>query len=134
MKVKFSYKKPPHYFILKLIFGFDWERNIATLGDTIYVKIKTLPDHLVEHEKTHLKQQRYSKLYAVWWWIKYIVSKKFRYGQELEAYRNQWKCFILRGRSSQEKSLFMNKIAGDLSGKLYGNIVPYNIAVKEIMQ
>lgn len=125
-------KKPPHYWFLVKIFGFDWERNIATFGDSIYCAFD-LPDHLIVHEETHLKQQRYSNLYAIWWWVKYVFSKKFRYSQELEAYRNQWKFFEKHYRFNEHR-FFLHKIASDLSSKLYGNIVSYEEARQAIYE
>jgi len=131
--MKISHNKPPHYLILKWVFGFDWNQNVATLGDTIYFSIPKLPDHLMEHEKIHLKQQRYSKLYAVWWWVKYIFSKEFRFSQELEAYRAQYKYFCENYHPTGRKE-FLNKIAGDLSSPLYGNIIGYFEAIDKISQ
>lgn len=131
--MKISHNKPPHYLILVWIFGFDWSRNVATLGDTIYFSIPSLPDHLMAHEETHLKQQRYSKVYAIWWWVKYIFSNEFRFSQELEAYRAQWQFFMFRYRPS-EHAKFLNKIATDLSSPLYGNICTFDEALEAIIK
>lgn len=132
-KVKISHNKPPHYLLIKIIFGFDWSRNVATLGDTIYFSIPELPSHLMEHEETHLKQQRFSKLYGIWWWLKYICSKKFRFDQELEAYRAQYKFFVKYYHPTGRQE-FLNKIARDLSSQLYGNICTFDEAIKAIMR
>ena len=128
-----SHKKPPHYLLLKWVFGFDWGRNVATFGDTIYFRVGSIPEHLMRHEKTHLKQQKFSKVYAVWWWAKYLVSKKFRYKQELEAYQAQWN-FCVLNYYIKERQEILKKIAGDLSGRLYGNLTTYDKAVRDIIR
>lgn len=131
-KPKYSFKKPPHYLILKILFGFDWNLNIAAFGDTIHAK-HPLPDHLEVHESIHLHQQKYSKIYAIWWWIKYIVSKKFRLSQELEAYRNEWHFIQYESSYSMNQKLDrLEHIVFNLSSKLYGNIVSHDEAISLI--
>lgn len=128
--MKTSYNKPPHWFIMKAIFKCDWERTAFAFVDTIYSSSE-LPEHLIVHESVHLDQQGYSVIGAWIWLLRYLLSKKFRYRMELEAYRKQWKFFARQHRPSINED-FMRKIAGDLSGKLYGNIVTYQEAVRAI--
>lgn len=131
--MKISYNKPPHYWLLVKLFGFDWSRNVAVFGDTLYSKNHDLPDHLIIHEKTHTKQQKHSKIYAVWWWAKYILSPEFRFSQELEAYQAQWKYFQTFYHSSAHFS-FLHKITSDLASPLYGSIVSYSKAMRLIRE
>lgn len=85
----------------------------------------------MEHENIHTIQQKHSNIYAVWWWVKYILSRKFRYSQELEAYTVQYR-FIVEHYSYSHWKEFLTKICKDLSGSLYGNIVTYEEARKAI--
>lgn len=130
--MKISHKKPPHYKILVLLFGFDWSRNIATFGDTVHFSIDELPDHLIVHEEVHTVQQRHSNFYATWWWVKYILSRKFRFDQEFEAYERQYSFFIRHYKYSQWDS-FLDKICQDLSGSLYGNLIEFE-AVRKMLR
>lgn len=128
--MKISHNKPPHFWIMEKIFKCDWERTAFAFGDTIYSKY-VLPDHLIVHEQTHLKQQHFSFIVAWVWLLLYIVSKKYRYAVELESYRNQW-VFFRANYGFREQQHFLDKIVSDLSGELYGNIVSYNEAKRAI--
>lgn len=128
--MKISHNKPPHFWIMKAIFKCDWERTAFAFGDTIYSKYE-LPDHLIVHEKTHLMQQYHSTIGAWIWLALYLVSKRFRYHMELQAYRNQWQ-FFKQNYSFGVQERFIEKIAGDLSSTLYGNIVSFSEARRAI--
>lgn len=124
-----SHKKPPHFWIMKLVFKSDWERIAFAFGDTIYSKYP-LPDHFIHHERIHLHQQKYSKVYAWWWLFRYITSKKYRYAMELEAFTRHWGFF--KDRYPHDKFMFLNRIAENLSGELYGNMVTKQEAIEAI--
>lgn len=128
--MKISRNKPPHFWIMEKVFKCDWERTAFAFGDTIYSK-HMLPDHLIAHEWTHLKQQCHSVVVAWGWLLLYLLSKKFRYAMELEAYRNQWHYFR-QHYSFRERDPFIRKIASDLSSPLYGNIVSFSGAIRAI--
>lgn len=103
---------------MEKVFKCDWERTAFAFGDTIYSKYE-LPDHLIVHEKTHLMQQYHSTIGAWIWLALYLVSKRFRYHMELQAYRNQWE-FFRSHYIFNDHEPFIRKIASDLSGELYG--------------
>lgn len=130
--MKISHNKPPHFKIMQKVFGCDWERTAFAFSNTIYSKYP-LPDHLIEHESVHLKQQGFNFIGAWIWLALYLSSKRFRYHMELQAYRKQWQ-FFKEHYAFQYRGEFIAKIAGDLSGELYGNIVTYNEAVRKITQ
>jgi hypothetical protein len=117
---------------MQKVFGCDWERTAFAFGNTIYSKYQ-LPDHLIVHESVHLEQQRHSIIGAWLWLGLYLLSKRFRYRMELQAYRKQWQ-FFKTHYTFRCHNNFIGKIAGDLSGKLYGNIVTYEEAVRAIKQ
>lgn len=103
-----------------------------TYGDTIYIpsgKSRTeLDDSFIAHEEIHEKQQGAD---PEEWWDRYFADNKFRFEQELEAYQAQYK-FFAKGKDRNKSFLYLHKIAGDLSGDLYGNIVSYEKAKKLI--
>ena len=126
--------KPPKHIYDKAVeqFGVNWEDGVIfTYGDNIYTKYN-LPNHLIAHESTHIKQQKsYGKDI---WWDKYFIDEKFRYKQELEAYRKQYQFFKREVKDRNERNKFLVEIAKDLSGYIYGNLVSYQEALKEIKQ
>lgn len=129
MKVK--HKRPPIYPLILLRFPAAKNPNtVFTFGDTVYILQSLYPD-LAVHEAVHIKQQR-NTLGALVWWAKYMISSKFRYAQELEAYKEQFK-FYLKGHSQKESTLFLHRIAGDLSGGLYGGGITFDQATRDIM-
>ena len=89
MKIVKSF--PPNYRDVCKHFNVKGNPNVIfTYGDTLYSPIGNhiTPDLMI-HEETHCKQQ--TEMGAEEWWNKYFVDAKFRFKQELEAYRNQYK-------------------------------------------
>ena len=63
--------------------GFD----AVTIWPFIFVR----PEHrndtaLIEHERVHYREQAWL---APLWWLRYLLSKKFRLAAEVRAYRRQ---------------------------------------------
>ena len=111
-EVKFSSEKPPIYERAKDFFGVDWDKGVIfTYGDTIHCKFQITPD-LVEHEKVHIEQQK--ELGPEKWWDRYLSYEDFRYHQEIEAYRAQYKFCKehIKDRNRLNQRLLM--MAGDL--------------------
>lgn len=115
---------------MEKVFKCDWSRTAFAFGDTIYASAE-IPDHLIVHEKEHLRQQFYCTLGAWVWLALYLVSKRFRYAMELKAYQAQWNFFIQHYVFS-ERDAFIRKLASDLASPLYGNIVSFSKAMKAI--
>jgi len=131
--VKIVNEYPPNYD--KICEVFPTVKNqkgiIFTYGDTCYVPGKkgSISAHLKVHERTHVKQQGDD---PESWWDKYLTDPKFRLSQEVEAYRRQYKYFCGVCHSFCDQKDFMNKIAGDLSSEIYGNLVTLDEA-KELI-
>ena len=114
---------PPN--ITKIRNAFPIEVNtVFTYGDNLYAPLVEfeIPSDLLAHEKTHTIQQGPD---PEAWWDKYIADPKFRFDQELEAYRNQYRfyCKFVKGRNERFK--FLVTIAHDLSSPLYGSMVGF---------
>lgn len=82
-----------------------------------------LPDHLITHEKTHLKQQ--DKIGADKWVQNFLTDPQFRLQQEVEAYRKQ--LGSIKNREARNKIRIES--AYNLSSPLYGNIITYQEAL-----
>ena len=125
--------KPPKeiYYACVSKFGVSFDTGtVFTVGDTIYAK-HLMPEHLVVHEKTHIKQQK--KYGTMAWWAKYLESDEFRLEQELQAYRNQYRWAKKNIKSRDDRAKLLRSIALDLSGTMYGNIISYQEAVTKIL-
>lgn len=119
---------PPNYFDICKVFNiFGKNRIVFTYGDTIYAPNKggAISDNVKVHEKTHQKQQGDD---PKGWWDRYLVDTQFRLDQELEAYRKQYRFFISKNHNINDQFRFLDIIAGDLSGEMYGNIISFEEA------
>jgi len=100
-----------------------------TWGDTCYSDVPLTRD-LIVHESLHTEQQ-INKLYGLWWWLKYMISAKFRFEQELECYKAQYKWAVKHYKMDRnQKSKALTKVALALSGTLYQNVVSFEEARK----
>jgi len=106
----------------------DLQNVIFTYGDTIYTSTGDISYGLIAHEITHVFQQ--TEIGKEEWWKKYLKDKEFRFKEELQAYKNQHECYKRNGVAEAE----IDRIAEDLSGKNYGNVVSFEEAKKLITQ
>ncbi len=123
---------PPNFKTICAHFPFVAEHFkdiVFTFGETLYSPGgHDIPDHLMVHEQTHSLQQRVMGIDN--WWVKYLVDDSFRLDQEVEAYARQYKFF--KNKHSRQTKQFLNKIAKDLSSKMYGNLCSFERA-KELI-
>jgi len=103
--------------------------TVFTVNDTIYTKGK-LSDDLYIHEITHIIQQ--TKMGWRKWWKKYFKDEQFRYEQELEAYRNQYRWVKNNIKDRNKQNDYLIFFAKMLSGKMYGGIKSFGEAKHEI--
>ncbi len=133
-EIKLSPYPPPQklYKRLKLHFGTDFEDGIIFVyGDTIHTKYKMTQD-LYDHEATHVRQQE--KIGKEKWWDMYLAVPIFRLEQELEAYRAQYKTIKKEVKNREKVFKNLHRIAKDLSGPMYGNLLTYQEAMKKIKE
>lgn len=136
LHMKISYSKPPIYDKAKAAFQFKEPGTIFTYGDTIYNPggVPLTPD-LITHEEVHERQQKAIGAFgARRWWKRYLKDPQFRFEQELEAYRAQYK--FVKGFIKDRNTLaaYLNEIAGFLSGPMYGNIISRSDAAQRIKE
>jgi hypothetical protein len=113
-----------HHFDLKGI------RPVFTYGDTIYNPHNLEIDAGLEaHETAHTIQQGEN---PEAWWVDYLKNPEFRFKQELQAYRVQYRFMKNYIKDREKRARFLRAIAGDLSGRMYGNVCSLNEAMQLI--
>lgn len=137
IKPRIKTRKSRLWNVLKIFFpGADMSKVYLAFGNTIYMPpdVTECPESMLIHEGWHLRQQGYSKLKAVIWWLKYIRDKDFRYDQELEAYKTQWVWFnkVHKNATYQQKYQYRQAIASILASPMYGNITTTQEAFKAL--
>lgn len=111
---------------------------IYAYGDRIYnpsgVKIEPW---IQAHEEVHGAQQSSTPLYITSpaaWWDRYIASPPFRYSQELEAHRAEWKEYLrVVGFTTAGREKYLDRIATRLSSPLYGSLLTKDAALDAII-
>lgn len=122
-KIKIISKKPALWFIIKLFFPlYDYEKGtVFTFSNRIYGK--NISVSTLMHEKVHCRQMGYSMARGVLHFIRYYLSKNYRFKMELEAFREQYKF-------NKDNLKYLAK---ELSGPLYGNLCSFYDAIGLIM-
>ena len=90
-------------------------------------KDPSLHPALIEHEKTHIAQQRAKGLYK--WLFRYLTSKKFRLHQEVEAIAVE-----IANTPAKERSWLAHEYASQLAGKQYRRAAPCAWAALEMIK
>ena len=122
MKIVIDY--PPNIAEIQRVCKPD-KYTVYTYGNVLYNPgAWPLSDDLIEHEKVHSKQQGVAPLT---WWNIYLDDPKFRFQQELQAYRFQYK-FYAKTHNRTQKRLFLKNKAKALSGSIYGKIADFETA------
>lgn len=126
--MKIIYDFPPNYDEVANTFPVRSD-TVFTYGDTLYSPRKQiLPLDLIIHEEVHVRQQTD----PVVWWRKYIDDREFRLSQEIEAYRSQYRFYCKNVLDRNKRAVFLHRIASDLSSSMYGRIISYADASKQI--
>lgn len=130
--MKILKQDPPHQIRYQCEKAFDLTGTEPAFmyGDTLYNPFgKQLDDTLLAHESVHSMQQGDDPLK---WWHQYLKDKDFRFKQELEAYRVQYRVAkdLIPDRNDVARLLF--KMSSDLSSPMYGDIVGRIEALKLI--
>lgn len=114
----------PHIDIFKGRFEIT-DRTVFAWDNVIYSNYVPSND-LITHEITHHRQQ---KKYGLQNWLEYYIKDdKFRLKMEIEAYRNQLN--DIKDRNQRAK--LRMELSKHLSSPMYGNIISYEEAVREL--
>ena len=126
--MKFSTDKPAIFDRLHEAYGVEWGGTlVVAYGDTIYHS-KPLDPSVIVHESVHLSRQES----PVQWWESYIRNKDFRFKEELLAYHAQYDFLKDTIKDRNELARHLWRLATDLSGAMYGNIVSHKDAMRLI--
>lgn len=125
--------KPPCFDNICATFNIVPKNTFFSYGDCVYSPdIEVVPDHIIEHEKIHLRQQGFTKEGAALWWGKFLRDPKFRLEQELEAYARQYQYFCSQTSDREKVAKFLWQLAGSLSGPLYERCITHYEAMNKI--
>lgn len=109
--------------------GVDLSNTVFTYGNKLYNPGgREIPNHLMEHEETHERQQLAFKGGPDAWWDRYLVDVQFRLDQEVEAYRAQYRFYCDRHPNRKKREWMLNTLADALCGPLYGGLVDFKRA------
>lgn len=131
--VKISNNLPPIHIYERAVkqFGIDFYNGIVFAYDNTIHSIVEPEEDIVVHEMTHFEQQERMGG-ADKWWDKYFDDPKFRLEQEIEAYQNQYK-FLFKIVSNRDNlANYLWRMANNLSGQIYGNMISHREAMKLI--
>ncbi len=133
MSLKIRNEKPPIWEqVIKAGMHPSIASTIFTYGDIIFVPSgQALPDHLVEHESVHSKQQGDD---PDAWWHRYIEDAYFRIAQETEAYATQYRFICQAVKDRNRRFSILNELAEHLSSPTYGSVITRQDALQMIKQ
>ncbi len=135
MEYEIKIEKPPIWDLAHKHFVINDSVTFYTYGNVIYnpAGIK-LPDHIIAHEQVHMRQQAETNGGPEAWWNTYCESRDFRYEQELEAYRAQYK-FYCKGHANRAKrEWFLGAVSEHLSSQMYSVGITKEQAEKAISE
>lgn len=126
---------PPNFEEIKKMFPLCERPGVLfCYGDTIYnphdVEVRR---SIVAHECTHMLQQRNIKGGVEEWWKLYLDSREFRFQQELDAHRIEYRDFLAQGANRHQRRAEFKIVAQKLASPLYGNLVTVSTAEKYIL-
>lgn len=122
---------PPNYGLIVSVLPAVKRRPNAvfTYAPNVYYRGSgNLSYDVLKHEDVHIKQQ--GDIGRDEWWKRYLSDPQFRFEQELEAYRVQFKAMDIYNRG--QRRVLLNKIASDLSSAMYGNVITKAEALEAI--
>lgn len=132
--MKIIYDFPPNYAAIAKAFKIEGDSSVVfTYGETLYVPGGTkvsLDKPLMKHEETHVRQQRAMGVEA--WWERFLIDPEFRFEQELEAYREQYRSMAALPLGM--RVAYLTHISKALAGEIYGNLMTWPEALEAITQ
>lgn len=120
---------PPNIDAIRKVFPLRG-REIFAWGDTIYNPGgAVVSEHPVAHETVHRKQQGND---VAGWWNRYLADAQWRFSQELEAHRAEYRSFCSSEKDRNRRARFLHLLAARLSAPMYGGLVKYGDALRQI--
>lgn len=131
--MKILNEKPPNWDEYVKHFDVEGKPYLFPYGDTIYNPTGVeVADHAIAHEECHERQQ--IDMGGVENWCdQYFKDDEFRLKVEIEAYAVQYNFVRFRGDvNSKNLKDFLGKLAGALSGGMYGDLLTQGEAESKI--
>ena len=134
MTIEIVHSRPPNFEDIRKVFPMaDLPNVIFAYGHTIYSPSTTpIPIPILKHEYTHCERQGTNEDGIIEWWDKYLKDIDFRYNEELVAHIAEYKKAAELSRNRQHKRMHLKIIAKRLSSPLYGRMITFEDAKKEL--
>ena len=123
--MKIIVARPPNFAAIAAALPMAYKPGVIfCFGDSIYNPAGgPISPWIMTHERVHSKQQGADPLA---WWDRYIADVEFRFAQELEAHRAEWRAWLAAAaRNRAERRGYMVIIGMRLAGPLYGEMVRF---------
>jgi hypothetical protein len=106
---------------------------IFTFGDAVYSPAAgPISSWIMTHERVHSVQQGAD---PIAWWDRYLADVEFRFAQELEAHRAEWRAWLKAApRNRADRRGYMVVVGMRLAGPLYGRMVRFAKARELILE
>lgn len=134
-KMKIVDRRPPNFEYIHAHYpNADKMGVIFAFGDTIYNPSGVdLSPSLIAHEATHSLQQDEIGGAEIWWGF-YITQPEWMIGQELDAYRIEYRQYIADGKMNRAfRHRFCRSCAMRLASPLYNSSMKKKLAQKLIL-
>jgi hypothetical protein len=131
--VEIRNEKPPAWIMDGCMSSFrvSVDHTVWTYGNVIFNPGgQQLPDHIIVHEATHMRQQ--AEIGKDEWWKRFLIDPAFRVEQEAQAYSVQYGFFCGQVHDRNKRALFLRQLASHLSGPLYQTSLSHAEAVSLI--
>lgn len=125
-------QRPPNYEAILAVFpGASGPGVVFAYGYSIYVTGRIpLQPAILAHELVHCERQ--IRMGVENWWSNYLVDKSFRYDEELLAHRAEYQALVENVPTRQQRRRILADIAKKLSAPLYGRMVTFEQAKKDL--
>lgn len=141
-------KYPPNIKKIKRYFNLEGQSPVFAYGNIIFnPNTFAVSPGVMVHERVHsIQQQGYKDTAIGWrrlynkffvsnvdqWWNRYLTDREFLIMEEMEAYAYQYKAFCDSVADRNKRAKYLEILAKNLSGGLYGNIMSYNSALSAL--
>jgi hypothetical protein len=98
---------------------------------SIILMMVTIPVPLIKHEEVHSERQKGK---PDQWWDNYLLTRLFRFEEELWAYRTEYRAAIKEIKDRNARNDYLVSCARRLAGPLYGNCVNFPQALNLIKE
>lgn len=132
--MKIIHARPPNFDAIAAALPMAHAKTVIfTYGDTLFVPGGgAISPWIMTHEHIHSVQQGAD---PIAWWDRYIADVEFRFAQELEAHRAEWRAWLAAApRNRAERRGYMVVVGSRLAGPLYGRMVRFAKARELILE